>query len=114
MMNKNFILLSAGMMLLASGCSSDIIEPDIYEPGNEQGSVSDGNAKYITVAISGLPETSSRGDEKPDYEFGTDTENEVKSVCFYFFDDNGAAATVKLCSDGSYINYFDWSHGSFI
>ncbi len=103
-MKRNFILLSAGVMLLASGCSNDITEPDI-----NHGNVSDENARYITVAISGLPETNSRGDEKKDYEFGTEEENKVNNVRFYFFDDNGAAANVKLCSDGSYINYFDWS-----
>lgn len=103
-MKKNFILLSAGVMLLASGCSNDITEPDI-NPGN----MSDGNARYITVAISGLPEANSRGDENSDYESGSEAENTVKSVRFYFFDDNGAAANVKRCSDGSYLNYFDWS-----
>ncbi|MDE6366929.1 MAG: Mfa1 family fimbria major subunit [Muribaculaceae bacterium] len=109
MMKRNFILLSAGMMLLASGCSNDITDPDIYEPGNVSGTVSDGNAKYITVAISGLPESDSRGNDNSDFEYGTKEENTVNSVRFYFFDDNGDAANVKLTSDGSYINYFDWS-----
>ncbi len=106
-MNKNFILLSAGVMLLASSCSNELTEQDI-NPGN----VSDGNARYVTVAISGLPEANSRGDEelpKPDYQMGSEVENKVNSVRFYFFDDNGAAANVKACSDGSYINYFDWT-----
>lgn len=106
-MNKNFILLSAGVMLLASSCSNELTDADI-----NTGNVSDGNAKYVTVAISGLPEANSRGDEelpKPDYEFGSEVENKVNSVRFYFFDDNGAAANVKACSDGSYINYFDWT-----
>lgn len=105
MINKSLILLSTGVMLMASSCSNDITDPDL-----NSGNISDGNAKYITVAISGLPETGgTRADGNDDYEFGTETENEVKKVRFYFFDDNGAAANVKLCSDGSYINYFDWS-----
>lgn len=103
-MRKNFILLSAGLMLLASGCSNDITEPDI-----NHGDVADENASYITVAISGLPEANSRAGENTDYEFGTKEENKVNKVRFYFFDDNGAAADVKRSSDGTYINYFDWS-----
>lgn len=113
MLKKNFIFISAGLMLLASGCSSDLTEPDM-----NKSEVSDGNTRYITVAISGLPEAGSRADgvfdnQNPDgdssYEYGTEEENKVNSVRFYFFDDNGAAANVKLISDGSYINYFDWS-----
>ncbi|MDE6127329.1 MAG: Mfa1 family fimbria major subunit [Muribaculaceae bacterium] len=120
MSNKSIMLMSAGALLMASSCASDINEPDVKNPG----AVSDGNAKYITVAISGLPDAgnvskSSRAGEVFDgqdpagnasYEYGSEEENKVNKVRFYFFDDNGAAANVKLIpEDGSYINYFDWS-----
>ena len=113
MLNKSFMLMSAGALLLASSCTNGIDEPD-----NNAGDVSDGNSKYITVAISGLPDAGSRAGEIFDgqqpggdasYEYGTEEENKVNKVRFYFFNDNGDAANVKLASDGSYINYFDWS-----
>ena len=113
MFNRYFALLT-GATLLACSCSS---EKEPAMPGN----VSDGNVKYISVALTGMPETKSAtraaGDvfegQDPDgdstYEYGSEDENRVTRVRFYFFEENGAAAKVKARSDGSYFNYFDWS-----
>lgn len=114
MSKKNLMFMSACALLMAA--CSDKDAPDNINGGN----LSDGNAKYITVAISGLPDapTGTRAGEvfdnqDPDgnasYEYGSEEENKVNKVRFYFFNDNGDAASVKLSSDGSYINYFDWT-----
>lgn len=44
------------------------------------------------------------------YEDGTDEENKVTKVRFYFFTETGGPANVKL-NGSSYVNYYDWTPG---
>lgn len=114
MLKKFTFLMSMAAMLLAAGCSSEKDEPNVG--GSETG---DGTPRYLTVAISGLPDAGSNsrageqfGNQQPggnaDYEYGSEQENTVNDVRFYFFNSDGSAANVKLNSDGTYSNYCDW------
>ena len=93
------------MSVLASlflvGCSQKEIVPGGEDNGKGSGSsfinvnlVSYGNG---TRAIS-------------PYEDGTDEENKVTKVRFYFFTETGGPANVKL-NGSSYVNYYDWTPG---
>lgn len=102
MKTKHFLFGLFAAVALA-GCSSD----DTVTTDN--GTVSDGEARYLTVNIAtSNGSTRAGGDQAGElelYEEGFPNENEVASVRFYFFDTDGAAATVK--ADGT--NYYDWN-----
>ena len=93
--------------MLFAGCSSD--EPVI--PGDSNDAA---GTKYLTVNIVSTPDnagskaggdqtTGNPGDAT--YEEGYASENKVNAVRFYFFDNDGNAASVK--ANGT--NYYDWS-----
>lgn len=46
--------------------------------------------------------------EADDFEQGSNAENQVNKVRFYFFNSTGGAAAVKKQADGTFVNYFDW------
>lgn len=102
---KFFMPLVAAMLF--AGCSSD--EPVI--PGDSNDAA---GTKYLTVNIVSTPDnagskaggdqtTGNPGDAT--YEEGYASENKVNAVRFYFFDNDGNAASVK--ANGT--NYYDWS-----
>lgn len=92
-----FPLLSA---LFFVGCSQDEVVP-----GGEN--VGDGsNTSYMAVNLISSDISGSRA--KEGYEDGSDVENKVNNVRFYFFNEVGATVNVKL-QNGSYVNYFDWT-----
>ena len=100
-MKRNLLFMSVLASLFLVGCSQKEIVPGGEDNGKGSGSsfinvnlVSYGNG---TRAIS-------------PYEDGTDEENKVTKVRFYFFTETGGPANVKLnCS--SYVNYYDWTPG---
>lgn len=61
---------------------------------------------YLSINLVQAPDLNSRDDAA--YENGTETENTVTSVRFYFFDNNGKAVSVKKVGE-KYQNYFDWT-----
>lgn len=46
------------------------------------------------------------------YEDGSEAENKVDSVRFYFFNGAGGAVNVKYQANGSYVNFYDWTPGT--
>lgn len=46
------------------------------------------------------------------YEDGSEDENKVTSVRFYFFNGAGGAVNVKYQANGSYVNFYDWTPGT--
>lgn len=46
------------------------------------------------------------------YEDGSEAENKVNSVRFYFFNGAGGAVNVKYQANGSYVNFYDWTPGA--
>ena len=100
-MKRNLLLMSVLASLFLVGCSQKEIVPGGEDNGKGSGSsfinvnlVSYGNG---TRAIS-------------PYEDGTDEENKVTKVRFYFFTETGGPANVKL-NGSSYVNYYDWTPG---
>ena len=77
------------------GCTSgDDVDPN--------GGNSPEGTRYLTVNLVSSDAT------RAEYENGTDDENKVTSVRFYFFNSAGGAANVKL-KGTEYVNYFDWT-----
>lgn len=86
--------------LFLAGCSQEEIAPNGEDNGN--GEV---NTSYMTVNLMSSDVKGTRA--ASGYEDGSDVENKVTAVRFYFFTANGAIAPVKLLN-GSYVNYYDW------
>ena len=100
-MKRNLLFMSVLASLFLVGCSQKEIVLGGEDNGKGSGSsfinvnlVSYGNG---TRAIS-------------PYEDGTDEENKVTKVRFYFFTETGGPANVKL-NGSSYVNYYDWTPG---
>ena len=92
------ILLSMLVGLAFVGCTSrDDVDPN-------GGGSGDGSTRYLAVNLvsSDLTRAAASG-----YEDGSQEENKVTSVRFYFFNAAGGAASVKL-KDGNYVNFYDW------
>lgn len=92
--NKFFLTLLAFACTSFYACSSS--DDDVAEtgsgPGVETGDITEGS-RFMTVQIvnpSGTKAVTDGGNEK-----GTDDENKINNLRFYFFDDNGAPITVN-------------------
>ena len=87
--------------LFMAGCSQEeIVSNDDGNGGS--------NTSYMAVNLLSSDLTGTRA--ASGYQDGEPEENKVQKVRFYFFTANGAAANVKL-SNGSFVNYFDWTPG---
>lgn len=92
--NKLFLTLLAFACTSFYACSSS--DDDVAEtgsgPGVETGDITEG-CRFMTVQIvnpAGTKAVTDGGNEK-----GTDDENKINNLRFYFFDDNGAPITVN-------------------
>lgn len=99
-MKRNLLFMSVLVSLFLAGCSQEEIAPNGEDNGN--GEV---NTSYMTVNLMSSDVKGTRA--ASGYEDGSDVENKVTAVRFYFFTANGAIAPVKLLN-GSYVNYYDW------
>jgi len=99
-MKRNFLFMSVLASLLITGCSQEEITPNSEDSGNGKA-----NTSYMTVNLMSSDVTGPR--TQSGYEDGTDFENKVTKVRFYFFTENGIATNVKL-QGSSYVNYYDW------
>ena len=87
-----------GIMVLSACSNSDMTENDLSETNVD--------ARFMSVDITNTTgfRTRAAGDQSGDlYEEGESVENDVESVRFYFFKENGSPCPVK--SDGT--NYYD-------
>lgn len=84
--------------LFMAGCSQEEIAPN--DDGN-----GGSNTSYMAVNLVSSDATGSR--TLSGYQDGSDVENHVEKVRFYFFNGVGAAIDVKLIDD-NYVNYYDW------
>lgn len=112
-MNAKLFFVSLLATAFFSCCSSDdpVISPD--------GGDAAGAPQFLTVNLVTTGTASSRAqyenqdpEEKATYEDGSEEENAVKTVRFYFFDDNGGAVNVKKNDAGNLVNYCDWTPGA--
>lgn len=100
----SFLAIIAALSM--ASCSSD-------EPGKGQDENDGGDVKYLAVQIVTPTASGSRASQpsNPEFEVGTDTENSVETVRFYFFTSGGDAALVKK-KNNDYINFYDWPDNS--
>ena len=92
-----------GIMVLSACSNSDMTENDPSETNVD--------ARFMSVDITNTTgfRTRAAGDQSGDlYEEGESVENDVESVRFYFFKENGSPCSVK--SDGT--NYYDKGYAS--
>lgn len=101
-MKKIFLLMPVLASLLMAGCSQEGISPDDEIEGG------DATRSYMVVNLVNSDAAGTRAVDGK-YEDGTDAENKVASVRFYFFNSTGAVVNVKKKADGSYVNYYDWT-----
>ena len=112
---KKLFLWATALVMMASCSQDEITNPDGNKP---TGGVSE--THYLTVNIVAGNESTRASNEDEDgyeangseygkYEDGTETENEVNSVRFYFFDENKDAAKVVKKGENDFINYYDWN-----
>lgn len=84
-----------------SSCSSE----ETVNNGGQNGDAAP--TSYISVNIVSTSEGGTRAADDNKYEAGSDQENKVTKVRFYFFDESGNAVTVKASSQA---NYYDWTN----
>lgn len=106
-MKKQFFLLPILGAIMAS-CSSDNLttDNDVF-PENYVNS-------YLSVSVIGANATGMRADSEYEmgdgtYQDGTEDENYVDNVRFFFFYEDGTAAMVRKEPDGKYYSYMDIS-----
>lgn len=97
-MKKLFILMLA--VLAIASCSND----DNVINGSSDGNGGT-NTSYMAVNLMSSDITGTRA--ASGYEDGSETENKVTKVRFYFFNGVGGAVSVKMLN-GGYVNYYDW------
>ena len=100
-MKRNLLFMSVLASLFLVGCSQKEIVPGGEDNGKGSGS------SFINVNLVSYG-TGTRAISP--YEDGTDEENKVTKVRFYFFTETGGPANVKL-NGSSYVNYYDWTPG---
>lgn len=110
---KKLFLWATALVMMAS-CSQD----EITNPGGNK--PTGGETHYLTVNIVAGNENTrasnedeegyeANGSEYGKYEDGTETENQVNSVRFYFFDDDKTAVDVVKYGENDFRNYYDWN-----
>lgn len=101
-MKKFSVYLSAIAFLLA-GCSS---EESFVNPGEDQ---FESASSFITIRMMAAPTSSMGRADNGVYENGTETENTVTRVRFYFFDGEGDPFGVhRNTASDTYDSYIDW------
>ena len=106
-MKKQLILFATAAMMMLSGCS----EKDV--PDNFDGDASTDKNSYIAVTIAANFADTRAGNSDDDnaddenYQGGSQEENQIKTVRFYFFDSEGKMAKVKRTQSGEMVNYLD-------
>lgn len=99
-MKRNFLFMSMLASLFMAGCSQE----EIASGGEDNG---EANTSYMAVNLVSSDVAGTRA--AAGYEDGSDVENHVTKVRFYFFNGVGGAVNVKLQKNGSYVNYYDWT-----
>lgn len=89
-MNSKKLLLGMFAAVALAGCSSD----DAVENGNGT-MTGDGTQRYLTVNIMSTSAVTRADKSAATYEDGSEAENAVDGVRFYFFTSDGNAAKVK-------------------
>lgn len=98
---SNLVWSLFGVMALSACSDNDVAEViDQQTPGNEQGMEGD---RFLSVQISN-PITRAAGDEQDGYVEGTEDENQINSLRFYFFNTEGAPVSVSSLTEKNYVD----------
>ena len=100
-MKRNLLFMSVLVSLFLAGCSQEEIAPNGEDNGNGEA-----NTSYMAVNLVSSDVMGTRAAQG--YEDGSEAENHVTKVRFYFFNGVGGAVNVKL-QNSSYVNYYDWT-----
>lgn len=103
-MKRNLLFASMLAFLFMAGCSQEEITPKGEGGGN-------GQTKTSYMAVNLMSSDVAKNRAADGYEDGSDDENKVTKVRFYFFNGLGGAVNVKL-QGNNYVNYYDWTPGS--
>lgn len=103
-MKRNLLFMSVLASLFLVGCSQEDIAPDEGANGNGEATTSYMAVNLVSSDVLGTRATVG------DYEDGTDIENGVKHVRFYFFNGVGGPVNVKTTASGTSVNYYDWNN----
>lgn len=109
---KKLLYLASFVGMLFASCSNDELVPEMTKPG-------EGEMVTNYISINVVPASTTRADNDNDrgndglYRDGTESENKVNSVRFFFFDSTGKATPVKVTSsiEGAateYASFLDW------
>ena len=103
-MKKGLFMLPLLGGLIVAGCSSDdtIAGVDTLPESYTN--------SYLSVSVIGANAAGTRAEYQQgdgEYEDGTETENHINKVRFFFFDEKGDAAEVKKETTGDYVSYID-------
>lgn len=103
-MKKKMLFLPLMAALMFSACSQD------EDNTGTNGSGGDSKTNYLTVNLVSASNMGTRATNPGNNDFaeGTKEENAVKTVRFYFFDNQDKAANVKK-KGGVDVNYYDWT-----
>jgi hypothetical protein len=103
MRKKNlFLSILAGLTLIGCSSENDVLTGGDTDPVNK-------STSYMAVNLMSSDVMGTRA--LAGYEDGASEENKVTSVRFYFFNGAGGAVNVKYQTNGSYVNYYDWTPG---
>ena len=86
-MKRNLLFMSVLASLFLAGCSQEEITPNSENEGNDET-----NTSYMAVDLVSSDVTGTRA--LSGYEDGSEDENDVEKVRFYFFTENGSVASV--------------------
>lgn len=89
----------AGLAFVGCSNENDVVAGGDTDPNN--------STSYMAVNLVSSDVMGTRA--ATGYEDGSDVENHVSSVRFYFFNGAGGAVNVKYQANGSYVNYYDWT-----
>lgn len=92
----------AGLTLIGCSSENDVLTGGDTDPVNK-------STSYMAVNLMSSDVMGTRA--LAGYEDGASEENKVTSVRFYFFNGAGGAVNVKYQTNGSYVNYYDWTPG---
>jgi len=113
-MNSKKYLIGLLALLTMAGCSSD----DTLPIDGSEAIISDGKPRYLSVNLTDVNGSSSMGrtaratTNATSFTSGSNTEDSIRNVRFYFFNADGTAAHVKYTTTESgtgYVNYVDWT-----
>lgn len=100
-MKRILFFMSALGTLLLAGCTREKFGQSGEGDGDEQ-------TRYLSVNIVSSDADGTRAAVNGGYEYGSETENKVNNVRFYFFNEDGSLAKVKRLG-ATYVNYYDWT-----